>query len=275
MDWGTFWKGFFAGLTPTRGMQVALADGPIEGPFVDPNIRMVQGGNLLRLGDLMASGTGNLSASALANDPPPADEPAAPAEPVGDTADQPADDPATAEPTDDPATSEPAVEPPDEQAPDPAKDPPPPDAVVARASVEAAAPAAMDELATARARIAELEAQQRTARWEALARGWYGETALHMQVLTALSAQAGENSPAWNAYVQTQRAAAAAISQSGLFREFGTDAPADGNQDAWARIQALAKALRKEQPKLTEEQAIKAVLERDPALYAAYRAEQG
>lgn len=268
MDWGTFWKGFFAGLTPTRGMQVALADGPIEGPIVDPTIRMVQGGvgDVLRVGDLMASSLGSITsgslATAQAEEPLPAEEPAAPAEPADDAADQPT-------PADDAVTSEPASE------PEPPADEQVPASEPAAQATAAVAPAARDELAVARARIAELEAQQRTARWEALARGWYGETALHLQVLTALADQSGENSPAWNAYVQTQRAASAAIHQSGLFQEFGSDALAEGNQDAWGRIQARAHALRKEQPKLTTEQAIKAVLERDPALYAAYRAEQG
>jgi ClpP class serine protease len=165
----------------------------------------------------------------------------------------------TPEPTPEPApAADPTPEP--EPAPEPAPEPTP----------EPAAVAALVELEQAKAEVARLKADARTARLTALAKEFYGPTADHLAVLDAL----GEGTPAFAAYERSQRAAAAAIKQAGLFEPQGSDAPAQAQGSAWAKIEAAAGELRKTQTGLTEQQAIAAVLAANKDLYAAYRAEE-
>ncbi len=121
------------------------------------------------------------------------------------------------------------------------------------------------------AAVAKAASDARTQRLTALASSFHGETAAHLTVLTALADAGGEESPAFTAYVTTQKAAAEAIASGKLFAELGSDKPAAGG-DATERFMSLVAAKRKETPSLSVSDAMAAVAREEPELYAAHAA---
>lgn len=122
-------------------------------------------------------------------------------------------------------------------------------------------------LTEAQAKIAAMETAVRDARFTALASTFYGATADHLAVLTAL----GEDTPGYTAYVTQQRAATEALRQAKLFTHAGSEQSGGGG--AWNTIEGKARALMAEQPGLTIEQATVQVMDADPSLYRQYVSE--
>lgn len=235
MNWREFWSGFFKSL-PSAALDPAVVS--VQGSLTPAALLQMEAVSapLIRI---TADGTGAPVAEPASTDPAPVEPTTAPAAPATEPAAEPASEPAPAEPA---APAEPS----DPQA------------------------AVLAELAATRAEVAALKAEQRTQRYQQLAAGWYGAHADHLLVLQALT----EGSPAWEAYGRIQNASAATIKQGGLFVVQGADTAPVSNADAWGQIEARAKALKAQQPTLSIEQAIAKVVEENPDLYAAYRAER-
>jgi hypothetical protein len=161
------------------------------------------------------------------------------------------------------ATTAPANDP----APVPAQADPTPQ----QAELQTQIAAQQAQLVEAQARIAAMEQEARTQRLSALAKGWHGETATHLSMLELCAASGGEDGPAFKAYVAQQTAVAEQLKASALFQNIGSDQGGEGS--AWARMQARAGTLAKEQG-ITHAQAITQIAESDPALYAAYEDER-
>lgn len=132
-------------------------------------------------------------------------------------------------------------------------------------------------------KIAALEASARRKRFtdEVLGKGaasgarWFGEPDKHVSLMDKLALTFGEDSPELTQYVETQRAAAEAIKQSGLFSELGSDhgqSAAGGSADD--KVTALAKTYAEEH-KISKEQAYSRVLAEHPELQREIAAEMG
>lgn len=132
-------------------------------------------------------------------------------------------------------------------------------------------------------KIAALEAAARRKRFtdEVLGKGaasgarWFGEPDKHVSLMDKLALTFGEDSPELTQYVETQRAAAEAIKQSGLFSELGSDhgqSAAGGSADD--KVTALAKTYAEEH-KISKEQAYSRVLAEHPELQREIAAEMG
>lgn len=128
--------------------------------------------------------------------------------------------------------------------------------------------AAQAEASELRARLTAMEAEQRTARYTAMARDWPGATADHLAVLSAL-----DGTPAFEAYIRTMAAMTEQVRSADLFIERGSDR-AEGVGSAWEQIQTKATALMAATPGLSYAEAITNVSKSDPALYARYEAEK-
>ncbi len=130
------------------------------------------------------------------------------------------------------------------------------------------------EAAEAKARVALVERQARTQRFESLARQWAGATAEHVATLEYLAqAEGGEESPLFKGYVTTQNATAEQLRAGGLFKELGS--AVSTAVSAYDEMEAKAKSLIETSGgKLTRETAITQVAEANPELYKRYLAEQ-
>lgn len=158
-------------------------------------------------------------------------------------------------------------------APAPPEPPAEPTASTADQQVlQAQVKAQQEALTAAQARIAAMEADARTARFTALAQGWYGETAAHLSLLETLAASGGEDGSAFQAYVTQQKATAEAMRQSKVFANLGSDRAGEGS--AWATVEARAKLIVKENPGTTIQQARVQAMESDPDLYSRYEEER-
>lgn len=138
--------------------------------------------------------------------------------------------------------------------------------LAARAQREQEALAQVEAL---RAKIDAMEQAARTARFNALAAGWQGETAKHLQVLEAL----GEGTEAYNAYVSLQNALSEQVEQGALFNETGRN-PQQKTGTAYERLESEARRLQTENPALTFEQAFDLATQANPQLLREYREEQ-
>jgi hypothetical protein len=132
-------------------------------------------------------------------------------------------------------------------------------------------------------KIAALEASARRKRFtdEVLGKGaasgarWFGEPDKHVSLMDKLALTFGEDSPELTQYVETQRAAAEAIKQSGLFTEVGSDhGQSAGGGSADDKVTALAKTYAEEH-KISKEQAYSRVLSEHPELQREIAAEMG
>lgn len=102
---------------------------------------------------------------------------------------------------------------------------------------------------------------------------WAGEVAKNVSVLETLADAAGEDSETFKDFVAQQRATAAQLAKSGLFSEIGSgQGGSAGVTTAWGRIEAEARKIAADE-KVSFEQATDLVLQRNPSLYAEYRAE--
>lgn len=102
---------------------------------------------------------------------------------------------------------------------------------------------------------------------------WAGEVAKNVSVLEALADAAGEDSETFRDFVAQQRATAAQLAKSGLFTEIGSgQGGGAGVTTAWGRIEVEARKIAADE-KVSFEQATDLVLQRNPSLYAEYRAE--
>lgn len=138
--------------------------------------------------------------------------------------------------------------------------------LAARAQREQEALAQVEAL---KAKVDAMEQAARTARFNALAAGWQGETAKHLQVLEAL----GEGTEAYNAYVSLQNALSEQVEQGALFNEVGRN-PQQKTGTAYERLESEARRLQTENPALTFEQAFDLATQANPQLLREYREEQ-
>lgn len=103
---------------------------------------------------------------------------------------------------------------------------------------------------------------------------WAGEVAKNVSVLETLADAAGEDSETFKDFVAQQRATAAQLAKSGLFSEIGSGhGGGTSGATAWGRIEGEARKIAADE-KVSFEQATDLALQRNPALYAEYRAEQ-
>jgi hypothetical protein len=101
---------------------------------------------------------------------------------------------------------------------------------------------------------------------------WIGDVKAKVATLDHLAKTAGEESDVFKAYVADQRAVAAQLKDSSLFKSFGTDAGGEGGASATERLEAKARK-HAEDKGVTYEQAYDAVVQSDHKLYAEARAE--
>lgn len=158
---------------------------------------------------------------------------------------------------------------------------------------EAAEVQAMREQnATLAARVQQLEADKREARFRAMILGqggaddgghaWLGTPESHLTILQALAAQeGGEESPAFLAYCQERRAQAAQEAEakrlSTLQATYGKNpAPAisAAQGSAMAEIDARVARYQEQHPDAERGAALSAVIRAEPTLYARYQAER-
>ncbi len=104
---------------------------------------------------------------------------------------------------------------------------------------------------------------------------WAGEVAKNVAVLETLADAVGEDSETFRDYLAQQRATAAQLAKSGLFSEIGSagQGGGTGSTSVWGRIEVAARKIATDE-KVSVEQATDLVLQRNPSLYAEYRAEQ-
>lgn len=103
---------------------------------------------------------------------------------------------------------------------------------------------------------------------------WAGEVAKNVSVLETLADSVGEDSEVFKDFVAQQRATAAQLKASGLFKEVGSSQGGDGSgASAWDRIDAEAKKIATDE-KVSHAEAVGLVAKRQPQLYAEYLSEQ-
>jgi hypothetical protein len=147
-----------------------------------------------------------------------------------------------------------------------------------QARVEAAENSAKEkdgQLVKANERIAGLERDARAKRFSETAKDWVGDRAAHLDMLEFLfsSDEKGEEGDRFKKYKEQQTAAAEQLKKGDLFKEIGSNQPAEGS--ATAKIQASAQKFREADPKLTSEMAFdKAWSEAPNALRDQYRDER-
>ncbi len=128
--------------------------------------------------------------------------------------------------------------------------------------------AALAQAQELQGKVAAMEKDARTQRFTALAKGWQGEAAKHLQVLEAL----GEGSDAYAAYVSLQSALSEQIAAGALFSEVGSN-PQSVTGSAAERLEAEARKLMAANAQLTFAQAMAQATERNPQLYIEHVAE--
>lgn len=120
-------------------------------------------------------------------------------------------------------------------------------------------------------RLAGMERGAMRGRFAALAVGWYGETAKHVDMLEKLAALDGEAGESFQFYAQTQAALAEQLRASALFGEKGTDKPG-AFASATEQVALMAAGRAKEQG-ISLGEAMKQVFGEQPGLYEQYVAE--
>lgn len=147
-------------------------------------------------------------------------------------------------------------------------------------SASATAPAKTDEVAALRAELAKrdiekTESDKRIAALEAAAtdkwiaetvKDFSGETAAHVEVLGALVAAGGKDSPVVAKYIEISKSQAAQLEASGIFAEIGKGGSnPDSAADAEGKLEALAKE-RAKSDKISYEKAYDLTLQENKQL---------
>lgn len=101
---------------------------------------------------------------------------------------------------------------------------------------------------------------------------WIGDVKAKVATLDHLAKTAGEESDVFKSYVADQRAVAAQLKDSTLFKSFGTDASSDGGNSATERLNIKAQAYADDKH-VTFAEAFDAIAQSDSKLYAEARAE--
>lgn len=131
------------------------------------------------------------------------------------------------------------------------------------------------------AKVATLEAEAQHKRFSDLVRGqggagdgvaWVGQPEDNVASLTRFAEVYGEDSEQFRAEVAHRQKTAQQFNEA--LKPIGTSERTDNAGDAWSKIELKAKAMTDADPKLTHQQAVAAVMEREPALYAEYEREQ-
>ena len=126
----------------------------------------------------------------------------------------------------------------------------------------------------AETRVAVLEAKDRHNRFAEVVKGgstghrWYGEVDTHVSMLETLATTFGEDSDQFKNYVSMNEASAKQLHESGLFQERGTSTAPTGETSQFS--EAL-RTYREANPGKTEAEAMTAVMEANPQLYAEYQ----
>lgn len=127
-------------------------------------------------------------------------------------------------------------------------------------------------LAEANERIAAMEAEARSERFRALAAGWVGDTARHVDLLERLAGGGGEDGEAVRFYREQQDAVAAQVKTGSLLKELGHDQELAGGSAA-EKLEGEAKRLMASDAALTYAQAIERAAARNPQLYTEHISE--
>jgi hypothetical protein len=140
----------------------------------------------------------------------------------------------------------------------------------ARKAAEARAEKAEGDLKQMGERLATLEQEGRTRRFNDLITtgDWLGQPEKHRKFMEKF----GEGTEEFNDYVTEQNAVAEQAKSGNLFGEVGS-AGAGSTSGALGEIEAKAKVMCEKDPKLTREQAISLVAQAEPALYSRYLSE--
>lgn len=102
---------------------------------------------------------------------------------------------------------------------------------------------------------------------------WVGKGDKHLTKLEQIAEKFGEESEFFTEYVEEQRAHARQLEEAHMFGEVGSDAVEVNPTTATGKLKTMAEQLQKNDPKLTDEQAIVQALERNPDLYKKYNQE--
>ncbi len=124
-----------------------------------------------------------------------------------------------------------------------------------------------------KATIAGLKAERQTAELTELAKGFHGETAKHVSVMTGLANAFGRDSQEFADYVAVQKALTEQLDKATLFEAAGSDAGGE-NQSALETLNALAKTRASERG-IEFSNAFAEVALENQSLYAQYQAENG
>jgi hypothetical protein len=117
-------------------------------------------------------------------------------------------------------------------------------------------------------RLAESEKAERLRKFTDLIAGrggesdgapWAGDPEKHVAILERLTSQFGPNDEVVESYIEQQTAAAKQFKEAGLFKEFGTSAPAISDPEK--KLDSLAKAHAEKTPGMTFQQAYAEVLQ--------------
>jgi signal peptide peptidase SppA len=119
--------------------------------------------------------------------------------------------------------------------------------------------------------IEKLEADARQVRLKELA-AEFGGGEKDVTFLTSLATAFGEDSQQVKDYVTDKKATKAQLEAAGFFKEIGSESDS-GNQSAAAQLEAMAKKLQADDPKLSYAAAYAQVMNTNPALYDQYKAE--
>lgn len=137
--------------------------------------------------------------------------------------------------------------------------------LAAKEADEAEAKVRAEQLAaaldTSNERIAKMEGEAKRARFRALSAEWHGDPAGHVDLLEQL----GEDSAAFQFYVQQQNAVAEQLKDSKLFEDIGSSRQPEGNT-ATERLSSAARQIVTNE-KVSFAQAMSIAAERNPELY--------
>lgn len=144
------------------------------------------------------------------------------------------------------------------------------EAAAAAAATEALTKTFTEQQKASELRVAALEKKDRTQRFTELVAGrggeadgapWVGDANAHLSMLESLSEKFGEDNEIITQYIETQKAAAAQIATSSLFRELGSGAQPVSATDADAKLEQMVKARMTSDPALSHAKAFSEVLD--------------
>jgi hypothetical protein len=141
----------------------------------------------------------------------------------------------------------------------------------ARQAAEAATAAAT--AASERVTVIENAARRRRFTDEVMGRSedsgvrWFGEVEKHVSTMETLADKLGEDSDAFNQYVEVNRTAASQLRESGAFAERGRVGA--GPDSPVAKAQAMARTIATERS-ISEAEALAQVFSENPSLYSDY-----